>query len=92
MEVVSDTSPLNYLIWTGFADVLPKLYGRVIIPPEVREELAAEDAPAIVQTWAKRVPGSAPRRFFVIDERAGTALARGLGLPVTGTLGLLDEA
>jgi predicted nucleic acid-binding protein len=29
---------------------------------------------------------------LLIDERAGSAIARGLGLPVTGTLGVLDEA
>jgi hypothetical protein len=28
----------------------------------------------------------------LIDERAGSAIARELGLPVTGTLGVLDEA
>ena len=29
---------------------------------------------------------------LLIDERAGSAIARSLGLPVTGTLGVLDEA
>lgn len=29
---------------------------------------------------------------LLIDERAGSAIARGLGLRVTGTLGVLDEA
>lgn len=29
---------------------------------------------------------------LLIDERAGSNVARGLGLPVTGTLGVLDEA
>lgn len=29
---------------------------------------------------------------ILIDERAGATIARGLGLPVMGTLGVLDEA
>jgi predicted nucleic acid-binding protein len=29
---------------------------------------------------------------LLIDERAGTEIARALGVPVTGTLGVLDEA
>jgi len=30
--VISDTSPLNYLVLIDEIDVLPRLYGRVIIP------------------------------------------------------------
>jgi len=33
MIVVADTTPVNYLILIGEIDVLPKLYGRVVIPP-----------------------------------------------------------
>lgn len=122
--VVSDTSPLNYLVWIELAGILPKLYGAVIIPPEVRVELLASDAPRVVRFWASDLPDWAevhspspaarqdPRfaslhpgeraaialattlrpDVLLIDERAGTAIARGLGLPVTGTLGILDEA
>jgi predicted nucleic acid-binding protein len=49
MLVVADTSPLNYLVWIGLPDLLPKLYGAVIIPPEVRVELLAPDAPPVVK-------------------------------------------
>jgi uncharacterized protein len=38
-EVISNTSPLLYLHQIGQLDLLPKLYGRVIIPLAVREEL-----------------------------------------------------
>ena len=54
--VVSDTSPLNYLVWTELAEILPKLYGEVIIPPEVHTELLAADAPRIVRVWANDLP------------------------------------
>jgi len=37
--VVADTSPLNYLIQIGCADVLPTLYDRIMVPGAVLEEL-----------------------------------------------------
>ena len=38
--VVADTSPLNYLVQTGAISVLPKLYGQVVIPQAVFDELS----------------------------------------------------
>jgi predicted nucleic acid-binding protein len=35
MIIVSDTSPLNYLILIGYQDVLPTLFGQIIIPQAV---------------------------------------------------------
>lgn len=40
MLVVSDTSPIRALSAIGRLDVLPKLYGSVLIPPAVEAELA----------------------------------------------------
>jgi len=37
--VVADTSPLDYLILIEAIDLLPQLYGRIIIPTEVLDEL-----------------------------------------------------
>jgi predicted nucleic acid-binding protein len=45
MVVIADTSPLNYLILVGHADVLPELYGEVVIPPAVLRELQHFNAP-----------------------------------------------
>jgi hypothetical protein len=56
MLVVADTSPLNYLVWIELERILPALYGTVVIPPEVRSELAADDAPAIVKNWQRSLP------------------------------------
>ncbi len=39
MIVVADISPINYLILIQEVDILPKTYGRVVIPQTVREEL-----------------------------------------------------
>ena len=30
--VVADTSPINYLLETGYVELLPRLYGQVILP------------------------------------------------------------
>jgi predicted nucleic acid-binding protein len=56
MIVVADTTPINYLILIGEIDVLPKLYGHVIIPPAVHEELTNFRTPASVLTWMLQPP------------------------------------
>ena len=88
MLIVADISRLNYLVWIESAEILPKLYGEVIIPPEVRDELLAVDAPSIVRAWVTDPPGwievhtpdaalrDDPRwRFLDLGERAALALA-----------------
>ena len=39
MLVVSDTSPLRYLIEVGAVEVLPRLYSSVLTTPQVMQEL-----------------------------------------------------
>ena len=39
MIVVSDTSSISNLLQIGLADVLPTLYGKIVIPPPSRENL-----------------------------------------------------
>lgn len=56
MIVVSDTSPLCYLILIDLIEVLPQLFERVIIPRKVRDELLAADAPKVVQKWILQPP------------------------------------
>jgi transposase len=51
--VVSDTSPLHYLILCSVDAVLPRLFERVIIPPTVFVELQHPNTPALVQEWMK---------------------------------------
>lgn len=41
MIVVSDTSPITTLLQIGKADLLRQLYGEVLIPDAVRDELSA---------------------------------------------------
>ncbi len=54
--VVSDTSPLNYLILIEQVNLLPQLYRRVLIPRSVFEELNAPETPDPVRTWRASVP------------------------------------
>ena len=56
MIVVADASPICYLLLIGHAELLQKLFGQVVIPQAVRDELNAEGAPAIVRTWIAHPP------------------------------------
>src|SRR5439155_20730187 len=56
MIVVSDTTPINYLILIQEAELLPALYGRIVIPQAVRSELLAEPTPDSVSTWMSNKP------------------------------------
>jgi predicted nucleic acid-binding protein len=54
--VISDASPLNYLILIEHADILPVLYTEVLIPESVAEELRHAAAPEAVRTWVDKPP------------------------------------
>ncbi len=56
MIVIADTGPVNYLILIGEIEVLPALYGRVVVPPSVCEELKRPHAPEAVRRWIGRSP------------------------------------
>ena len=48
MIVVSDTSPINYLILIELQDLLPKLFDRILIPEAVHRELHSTAAPDLI--------------------------------------------
>jgi predicted nucleic acid-binding protein len=54
--VVADSGPLHYLILIAQAELLERLYGRVIVPEPVRDELRAPGTPAAVSEWVTRAP------------------------------------
>ena len=56
MIVVSDNSPLQYLILIGCIDVLPTLYGQVLTTPQVIDELSHKETPDSVRQWVKALP------------------------------------
>ena len=47
MIIIADTTPLHYLILIGEADVLEKMFGRVIVPQAVIDELRRARANAL---------------------------------------------
>lgn len=57
MIVVSDTSPLNYLIIIGRASILPALFGEVVVPAAVLDELRHAKTPVAVREFANTPPG-----------------------------------
>lgn len=78
MIVVSDTGPLNYLILIEQIDILGQLYGEVVIPPAVQDEMLDRLAPDSVRAWIDDPPPwlevRTPGR---IDERIDPALDEG---------------
>jgi hypothetical protein len=56
MIVVADTTPLRYLVVIEREHLLPALYGRVLIPPAVAEELNHKSTPDVVRAWLASRP------------------------------------
>jgi predicted nucleic acid-binding protein len=57
MPIVCDTSVLSYLILIDEVEVLPALYGEVLIPEEVAAELRHPQGPKALRTWMEALPG-----------------------------------
>ena len=87
MLVVSDATPLHYLVLIGEIDLLQRLYGRVIIPQAVVDELSVPKAPVQVRDWIASLPewvttgrarplASLPFEFLGPGERQAIALAQ----------------
>lgn len=54
--VVADATPLHYLILIGAIEVLPRIFEKIHIPVEVRDELSCEAAPPDVRAWMRQPP------------------------------------
>jgi len=54
--VISDTSPLRYLVLIDHADVLPAIYTEVLIPEAVADELRQPATPQPVRRWIAHAP------------------------------------
>lgn len=95
--IVSNASPLHYLILTGNASLLPTLYERVIIPAAVRAELLRAETPLLVREWISYPPEwldihadpSPPVAEGFRDVGEGQAIALAMALGVRGIL--LDD-
>ena len=56
MTVVSNTSPLRYLIAVGRPDLIQKIFGQVLIPRAVEEELIHPSASPAIRKWIAEKP------------------------------------
>jgi predicted nucleic acid-binding protein len=97
MIVVSDTSPLNYLVLLGAVDVLPKLFREIHVPSEVMRELHHPRTPEPLKRWAQSPPDwlciHAPSKDIplVTGLDPGEAQAIALALELRADAVLIDE-
>lgn len=93
--VVSDASPIRYLVAIKHVDILPRLFSKVVVPEHViMHELRGRRTPLAVREWAVsppawvevRTPETCQACGLHLGEEQAIALACELGAPV-----LLDE-
>jgi predicted nucleic acid-binding protein len=95
--VISDTSPLNYLVLIKAIDILPVLFEEVHVPTQVLVELAHSKAPQTVRQWASAPPEwvrvSTPTRKIVLPVQldAGELEAIALALELGADAILIDD-
>jgi predicted nucleic acid-binding protein len=98
MRVITNNTPLRYLILLGYVEILPALFGRLIIPQAVVHELQHPRTPAVVQAWVAHPPawcevrqpmGSADAALASLD--AGECEAILLMQELRADLLLIDE-
>lgn len=56
MIVVSNTTPLRYLIEIAQVNILPALFGQVVIPQAVFDELHDQKTPQAIKDWFAKCP------------------------------------
>ena len=86
MIVVSDTTPLNYLILIDSAHVLPALFGRVNAPSAVIRELAHLRSPEPVRRWT-----DSPPEWLIIQDPTSIDPSLRLGRGETAAIALAEE-
>lgn len=96
MIVVSDTSPINYLVLLGEIECLQKLFGEIIIPQAVFDELQQTGTPKAVSDWIDSRPNWLEiQNAETIDETitlgAGEREAISLAVELNADLVLIDD-
>jgi predicted nucleic acid-binding protein len=94
--VVSDTSPIFYLDRVGQLDLLPSLYGTVIIPRAVHEELRKQpqfhlDLQSVPWIEIRAARDRARVQELLTDLDPGEAEAVALSIEIHADLLLVDE-
>lgn len=75
MRVAADASPIHYLVLLGKIDFLERMFGRVVVPSEVADELRHPNAPKAVRDFLAHPP-----RWLGIREAPPELPFAGLGL------------
>ena len=98
MIVVSDTSPICYLLLISQIEVLRDLYQVVIIPQVVADELSDPETPALVRdwiaqppTWLKIQPVELPQDIASVALDPGEKEAIALAEQLSADLTILDD-
>lgn len=96
MIIISDTSPINYLVLIGEIDLLSKLFGSVIIPQAVLDELQRTGTPQAVLSWISQSPDwleikTASQIDQSISLGAGEQEAISLAEEINADLVLIDD-
>ena len=94
--VIADTGPINYLIQIGVIELLPRLFGRIVLPVAVRTELSNPAAPLTVRRWIADPPTwlevAETRGFEMIAGlHLGQGAAIALALRLSADLVLMDD-
>ncbi|HQU41925.1 MAG TPA: hypothetical protein PK867_03900 [Pirellulales bacterium] len=97
MLIVADSSPLIVLINIGQVGLLPELFGEVVIPPAVAEELRADKRPPAVQAFIAAPPGWLIERVPAVVEpipalHPGELAAISLAMELKADLLLIDDS
>jgi predicted nucleic acid-binding protein len=99
MIVVADTSPLNYLILIDQAHLLPALFGEVLIPPAVLQELHHPKTPDKIKDWIaqppawlqiRKIQASPPAALMILDSGEREAIQ--LAIEINAKIVLVDDA
>lgn len=85
MIVISDTTPINYLVLIGQIDVLRELFGHVTIPRAVWDELHKPGTPDLVRQWADGSPSwlevkDAAESFIALVRKLGAGEREAIAL------------
>jgi predicted nucleic acid-binding protein len=67
MVVITNNSPIRYLVLLDCIHLLPALFSRVTIPAEVQAELQRPRTPAVVRAWI-----ASPPAWVDIRQASGT--------------------
>ena len=73
MLVIADASPLHYLVLIEAISILPTLFGRILIPQAVTEELQHPKTPLPVRVWL--TPPPAWLEIHRVSDASDTTLA-----------------